>query len=93
EASMGKINEVLLQSYPNPLTQFTVINYQLPVKSKVLLRVYNISGQLIRVLVNETKEAGYYSISWNSKGISAGIYFLKLEAGGKVINEKLVLVK
>ncbi|MDI6840593.1 MAG: T9SS type A sorting domain-containing protein, partial [bacterium] len=93
EASMGKINEVLLQSYPNPFTKFTSISYQLPANGKVSLRIYDISGRLVKTLADETKEAGCYTTAWNTKGISNGVYFCKLEYNSRVLTSKLILVK
>ncbi|MDI6839924.1 MAG: T9SS type A sorting domain-containing protein, partial [bacterium] len=93
EVSMGKINELLLQSYPNPFGLSTVINYQLPSANRVSLRIYDISGRLIETLVDEAKKAGCYSATWDTKVVNNGIYFCRLECAGKVLTQKLVLVK
>ncbi|MDI6841141.1 MAG: T9SS type A sorting domain-containing protein [bacterium] len=76
-AENGSLHQdYLLQAYPNPFGLSTVINYQLPVKSKILLKIYDISGRLVKTLVDETKGAGYYSIDWDTKGNSKWCIFL-----------------
>ncbi|MDI6840803.1 MAG: kelch repeat-containing protein [bacterium] len=89
-------NHSLIQNikiYPNPVAQLTTISYQLPAKSKILLKIYDISGRLVNTLVDETKGAGCYSINLNTEGIPNGVYFCKLEYNGEVLTQKLVLVK
>ena len=78
----------LFQNYPNPFNPTTTINYSLKENSKVLLNIYNIKGQLVKVLVNKTKPAGDHSIVWdgrdsNYKRVSSGLYFYKLNVNNK----------
>lgn len=80
----------LLQNYPNPCYSTTTIPYALPSavgsqRTAVSLRVYDLSGRLVRVLVNEPQEPGYYSVTWDGKDetgrpAAAGIYFYRLSA-------------
>jgi hypothetical protein len=78
------INDYLLyQSYPNPFNPTTVISFNLKEKSYVKLIVYDIKGELIKVLVNEIKESGYYETEFNAKGLASGIYLYRLEVIGK----------
>ena len=81
------------QNYPNPFVQSTVIRYQLPVKAKVRLRIYDISGRMVKVLVNGDQTAGEYKVEWTTKGLTSGIYFVKLEAGTQKQVKKLILMK
>jgi hypothetical protein len=69
----------LEQNYPNPFNPLTVIRYQLPLKSFVTLKIYNILGQEVRVLVNGLKEAGDESVEWNAGSVASGMYFYKLD--------------
>jgi hypothetical protein len=71
----------LLQNYPNPFNPTTIINYQLPVASHVVLKVYDILGREVTTLVNEIKTAGYYSVTFNASSLSSGIYFYRITAG------------
>ena len=68
----------LSQNYPNPFNPSTTIRYSLPVTSNVKLSVFNILGEEVQILVNETKEAGIYTINFNASQLNSGIYFYKL---------------
>ncbi len=71
----------LNQNYPNPFNPSTTINYALPYVSKVQLSIYNILGQRVKVLVNNTvMAAGNYNIQWNASSFSSGLYLLKMDA-------------
>lgn len=75
----------LSQNYPNPMDNVTQIKYALPKASRVSMSVYNISGQLVKSLVNELQEPGQYSISWDAKDekgqrVAPGVYFYTFEA-------------
>jgi hypothetical protein len=69
----------LEQNYPNPFNPSTVISYQLPIESRVILKIYNVIGEIIGVPVNGVQPAGSKSITWNAKGCSSGIYFYRIE--------------
>jgi predicted acyl esterase len=85
----------LNQNYPNPFNPVTTINYSIPLKSFVTLKVYDISGRVVATLVNNETSPGYYSVKFNSVtyGLSSGIYFYKISAGSFVSVKKLVLIK
>jgi alpha-glucosidase len=83
----------LEQNFPNPFNPNTLIRYQLPEKSHVLLTVYDITGRKTAVLVNEIKEAGRYSQQFDASQLSSGIYFLKMTAGSYTATKKLVVMK
>jgi hypothetical protein len=78
----------LHQNYPNPFNPITSIAYELPVESKVRLSIYNILGEIVSVLVDETTEEGFHSIDWDASSVASGIYFYKLEATGINDNTK-----
>ncbi|MBK9096826.1 MAG: T9SS type A sorting domain-containing protein [bacterium] len=83
----------LSQNYPNPFNPSTVISYRLPVNGTVTLKVYDILGNEIAILVNEFKPAGAYEISFDASELSSGIYFYQLKAGEFVQSRKMILLK
>jgi len=68
------------QNYPNPFNPNTIIKYALPEISNVQISVFNILGQKVKELVNETEGDGYYKINFNANGLSSGLYFYKISA-------------
>jgi hypothetical protein len=88
----------LYQNIPNPFTQRTAISYQLRASSHTTLKIYDLSGRIVRTLINEEMEAGRYAIQWDGmddrkKKVSSGIYFYRLEAQDFRATEKLVLLR
>lgn len=83
----------LAQNYPNPFNPETEINFTLPENNFVTLKVYDVSGRLIKELVNDFRTAGNYSVNFNASGIPSGIYFYKLESGSFTDVKKMILVK
>ncbi len=77
-------NYSLSQNYPNPFNPSTTIKYTLPFDSNVKISIYNIAGEVVKVLVNNTQPAGIYDAEFNTNsvnvGLSSGIYFYSLEA-------------
>ncbi|MCL5027846.1 MAG: M4 family metallopeptidase [Bacteroidetes bacterium] len=83
----------LEQNYPNPFNPTTAINYQLSSFSFVSLKVYNILGKKIAVLVNKEQAAGDYRIMFDGNNLPSGIYFYQLRVGSTVQTKKMVLMK
>ncbi len=85
----------LSQNYPNPFNPVTVISYQLPVPSSVLLTIYNLQGQFIGELVSNVsvQEAGYHSVVWDASNYPSGVYFAKLQTDNFTQTQKLLLLK
>lgn len=88
----------LYPNYPNPFNPLTVIKYQLPVNSEVLLKIYNVLGQEVRTLVAEYQSAGYKQVMWDGKNnhgdaVPSGIYIYRLVAGHFVKSNKMMLIK
>ena len=83
----------LSQNYPNPFNPSTTIEYAIPQASKVTLKIYNVLGQEIRTLVNETEEAGTYKINFDARDLNSGIYIYILEAGNFTQVRKMILMK
>jgi hypothetical protein len=84
---------VLEQNYPNPFNPLTVIRYQLPVESKVTLKIYNILGKEVTTVVDEQKAAGSHRVEVRNDGLASGVYFYKLQAGAFADVKKMVLMK
>ncbi len=85
-------------NYPNPFNPVTTINYSLNEKSDVTVEVFNLKGQLVRTLVNETKDAGNHEVQWtgddnNGKNVGSGVYFYKMRAGRYTATKKMILLK
>jgi xylan 1,4-beta-xylosidase len=83
----------LEQNYPNPFNPTTVIRYQLPVESKMSLKVYNLLGQEIITLFDGLHQPGSYIATFNAEGLSSGIYLYRLKAGNFVYTKKALLLK
>ncbi len=83
----------LLQNYPNPFNPSTTIRYALPVQSHVTLSLYNMLGQKVEDLVGETQQAGYHEVRFEGTGLSSGVYFYQLQAGGFVEVKKLLVLR
>lgn len=83
----------LEQNYPNPFNPSTTISFDLPVESKVILKIFNAIGQQVAELVNENLAAGRYSFQWNAKNQTSGVYFYKLETDSYSAMKKMILLK
>jgi len=68
------------QNYPNPFNPSTKIDYQVPVDAKVILEVYNVTGQKVMELVNQQMSAGYYTVDFGASKLSSGVYIYRLTA-------------
>lgn len=83
----------LKQNYPNPFNPTTTINFDIPTKSFVSIKVYNVLGQMVTSLVNEELDAGRYETNWDGAEAGSGIYFYKIQAGSFVETKKMMLLK
>jgi hypothetical protein len=82
-----------IHNYPNPFSQSTIIEYQLPQEGKVKLTVFDLSGHQIATLVNEYKPAGVHKINFKPNKLSAGTYFYRIQAGEYTETKKLIVVR
>ncbi|MFA5403632.1 MAG: T9SS type A sorting domain-containing protein [Ignavibacteria bacterium] len=83
----------LYQNYPNPFNPVTKIRFQIKDSRFVILRVYDILGKEVAMLVNEKLSPGKFEIAWNAFSLPSGMYFYKLETGNFTDVKKLVLIK
>ena len=94
EVAIGVPNRYLLaQNYPNPFNPVSIISYQISINSFVSLKVYDLAGKEVASLVNEVKDAGYYTVQFDAKGLSSGTYFYKLSTDKFSDVKKMVVVK
>jgi hypothetical protein len=88
---------VLEQNYPNPFNPTTVVGYEIPVVSGqspvVSLKVFDLLGREVAVLVNERKAPGGYEVSFDASALASGVYFYRLQAGNFVQTRKLLLLQ
>jgi hypothetical protein len=88
----------LMPNYPNPFNPETNISFALPADSRVSLRIYNLSGQLVKALLDTNLPAGTYTVNWDGTNgseekVASGIYFYKLTAGNYSQTRKMCLMK
>jgi hypothetical protein len=83
----------LEQNYPNPFNPSTRISYQLPAQSHVILKVFDVLGREVAMLVNGVEAPGYKSVQWNAHAVSSGVYYYRLQAGEFTQTKKLILLK
>ncbi len=86
------------QNYPNPFNPSTTIKFGLKSPTDVTLRVYDVSGRLVREIVKENRPAGTYKESWNGrnytgKEAASGVYFYRLKAGDFIESKKMILTR
>jgi len=86
-------NYSLHQNYPNPFNPSTKIDFEIPESGTVSLKIYDILGNEVMTLINENKQAGFYSIEFKGSEFSSGVYYYKLESKGFTASRKMLLVK
>ncbi|UCE65090.1 MAG: T9SS type A sorting domain-containing protein [Candidatus Zixiibacteriota bacterium] len=83
----------LSQNYPNPFNARTAIEYSLPQDSHVRIVIYNLLGQNIKTLVDQSKPAGGHLALWDASNVPTGVYFYRIEAGEFTQTRKMLLAK
>ncbi|MGB5530252.1 MAG: T9SS type A sorting domain-containing protein, partial [Ignavibacteriaceae bacterium] len=92
-------NEFALeQNYPNPFNPSTRIRFNIPSdvkgqRSNVVLKVYDLLGNEVALLVNEDKPAGTYNVDFDASNLPSGVYFYQLKAGPFIETKKMILLK
>ncbi len=84
---------MLRQNYPNPFNPSTTIEFSIPASGFTSLKIYDILGNEVAILVEEDLSAGRYKFEFNAEGLSSGMYVYKLTSGSAVLSEKMMLLK
>ena len=88
---LANTREDNISIYPNPMYEFTHIDYELVKTSNVNISLYDTKGSLIEVLINTYKPSGKHSVLWRNRNLDAGIYYLVLNTTNKTITKKIVI--
>lgn len=91
--NISPVKITLYQNYPNPFNPSTTISYQLPEKNFVNLRVFDMLGREITLLVNEEQEKGSHQIRFTPTHLSSGVYLVRLTAGNFLQTTKIIYSK
>jgi len=84
---------VLFQNFPNPFNSSTKINYYISQPGQVIIKIYDVLGNLIITLLDEKKASGNYNIIWDAVSEPSGIYYVQLNVDGKLSTKKMILLK
>jgi hypothetical protein len=84
-------NPSLAQNFPNPFNSQTAIRYNLASVGKVLLRIYDFLGKELATPVNEVQSSGSHQVTFNSQGLSPGVYYYQLTIGDNSVTKKMVI--
>ncbi|MBN1996657.1 T9SS type A sorting domain-containing protein [candidate division KSB1 bacterium] len=89
---------MLAQNYPNPFNPGTKITYSLPVVSDVKIRIYNVLGQVVRIIERGNLPAGVHQVEWDGRDdlgrpLMSGIYYYRISADGFSDVKKMLMVK
>ena len=83
----------LKQNFPNPFNPATIITYSIPEQSYVTLKIYNVLGNEVTILVNESKPSGIYNVTFDASDVPSGIYFYTLKAENFSSTKKMIYLK
>jgi len=93
DADQVPVAFMLEQNYPNPFNPGTQIRFAVPEEAHVRLTIYNMLGQHVSTLVNETRSPGWHDVAFDASGFSSGFYMYRLESGGFVETRRMMFVK
>jgi mannose/cellobiose epimerase-like protein (N-acyl-D-glucosamine 2-epimerase family) len=82
----------LEQNYPNPFNPTTTIRYQVAAETHVTLKVYDVLGREVALLVDAEESAGAHTVTWNAAGVASGVYLYRLTAGASSAVRKSILM-
>jgi len=94
DITIGTANDYkLYQNYPNPFNPTTKISYKINIEGMVVLQVYNLVGQVIKVLVSEVQAPGRYEVEFDGSEMTSGVYLYKLQINGYTSVKRMTLLK
>jgi hypothetical protein len=83
----------LRQNYPNPFNPETQIEFSLPIRQRVTIKIFDVLGRQVRALLDEVREAGSHSIAFEATSLASGVYFCQLRAGNQLQVRKMLLMR
>jgi len=86
-------SQFMLRNYPNPLNPVTTIEYSTPVPSRIVIKIFDVQGQLVQTVLDRYHSAGMHLLIFDGSGLSSGVYHYRLQAGSHVITSKMVLIR
>jgi photosystem II stability/assembly factor-like uncharacterized protein len=93
KVTIPKASLELLPNQPNPFNPVTTIRFVVPEKMPVRLTIHDVAGRVVATLVDDTRDPGLHTITWNAQGMASGVYFARLHAGKTEVSRKMVLLK
>ena len=86
------------QNYPNPFNPETLIRYRLPAASRVVMTVFNLRGERVKILVNQFQTAGEHMVPWDGTDqrgapVSSGIYVYRLSVDDRIYHRKMMCIR
>ena len=86
------------QNYPNPFNPITKMNYALPMRSRVVISIYNVLGQEVVTILDQVEDYGYHTVSWNGtddygRPMASGVYFSRMMTSTFSKTKKMLLLK
>jgi hypothetical protein len=93
ESSKAPLVFSLYQNYPNPFNPSTTLRFDLAKRTYVTLKICDLLGRAVAVLVEGSREPGHYELQWDASSVPSGIYFYRLQAGEYVETKKMIFLK
>ena len=84
---------MVYQNYPNPFNPTTTINYSIADKGNVKVKIFDMLGREVQILLDEEQNPGYYSLEFNGEDLSSGIYFYMVSSTDKIQTKQMLLLK